>query len=246
MQGLILAAGNSRRLQPFTNNIPKCLLPVGKETILGRTLKALENYPIKEIVIVVGYLKEKIKEYAKTKFSHLKVRFVTNKIYAQTNNIYSLWLAKEIIQDDFLMLDSDILFHPQIIGRLLSSNFSNALAIRKGEIGTEDMKVSLNGRNLVRKISKTIRPKEASGESIGIELFSRKTARRLFEILDQMIENESLSDVFYEMAFQRLIEQGIEIYGIDVGNLPCIEIDTLKDLKFARNKITPLLEESRC
>lgn len=97
MIGVILAAGMAKRLRPLTDNSPKCLLRVGERSLLQRTVDALIAGGIDELVVVTGYLRNLIEDFLKANYPQLKISFIDNPDYATTNNIYSLWLAIEIV-----------------------------------------------------------------------------------------------------------------------------------------------------
>jgi len=235
MKALILAAGIASRLRPLTDNTPKCLLEIAGESILSRMIVNLMNNGIREFIVVTGYLNEMIEDYLNANFRDLDFKFIYNDKYESTNNIYSLWLAKEeTAGKDFLLLDSDILFDENIISMLLNSGYKSCLALRsKGGIGEEEIKVRANSDNSIAEISKVVRIDQAIGESIGIEKFDEDFSSRLFDILDNMIlENEEVN-IFYEAAFQNAINDGNKIFPVDVGNLFCMELDTIDDVNSA-------------
>jgi choline kinase len=248
MRGIILAAGVASRLRPLTNNTPKCLLPIGNDTILGHTLGNLRDAGIRDVVIVTGYLGEQIHEFVTKRFSDLHVSFLHNPIYESTNNIYSLWLAKEqVLGDEVLLLDSDILFDWRILPLLESSGKKSCLAVRHDHaLGAEEIKVKTNARGLITTIGKEINPVEAVGESIGIERFDRSFVQSLFAILDSMICVEKRINIFYEAAFQEAIDNGAELFPVDVGVHKCMEIDTAEDLGRAALEVLPFLPPRNC
>jgi len=245
MKAIILAAGTSSRMRPLTNEIPKCLLDLGKQKILERTLNNLISSNINEFIIVTGFLQHKIKEFIEGHFPNAHFTFIHNELYETTNNIYSLWLAKKaVLNDDILLLDSDIIFDKKILELLLSSSHDNCLALKSGlDLGEEEMKIKANIENYISEISKVMNPTEAIGESIGIEKFNKHFVNELFQILDTMILAEKNVNIFYEAAFQKAINSGSKIFPINVGNLSCMEIDTIEDLESARKKIIPILEK---
>jgi len=104
-----------------------------------------------------------------------------------------------------------------------------------GHVGEEDVKVMTDKNGFVMEINKTMNPAEAAGESIGIELFSEDCSVRLFDELQLMIEREKKVNVWYEEAFQRIINHGTKIAAVDVGDLKCMELDTVEDFKNAEN-----------
>jgi choline kinase len=245
MKAVILAAGVASRLRPLTDDIPKCLLKIGEQTILGQIIDNLISNNINNIVIVTGYLEEKIKTYISAKYPGLKVTYIYNKIYDSTNNIYSLWLAKETVQDDsMLLLDSDILFDKKIVGLLLDSKHENCLALKSGfQLGEEEIKVRVNGQGYITEISKEVDLKAAIGESIGIEKFTGQVLAQLFHVLDRLITVDKEVNLWYESAFQEIIDNGAQIAPVDVGSLVCIEIDTFEDIEYAGEKVVPFLNK---
>ncbi len=233
MKAVILAAGVASRLRPLTDNTPKCLLKVGDQSILERTVNNLSANGIKDIIIVIGYLKEMIEEFLLSKYPELNFTFIFNEKYDSTNNIYSLWMTKEeILGHEMLLLDSDIVFDSRIIGQLINSVHENCLAVRSDhELSEEEIKLLLNDDGSIQEISKLVNPKLAIGESIGIEKFEKKFVWRLFTILDRRILDDRDVNIFYEAAFQDALDGGCKIFPVDVENFKCMEIDTVEDFE---------------
>src|ERR1035437_7055698 len=120
MKTVILAAGIGSRLKPLTDYNPKCLLKIGEKSILEMTIENILATNDSEIIIVTGYLEDKIREFLRERFPKLKITIIYNKFYASTNNIYSLWLAKDaVLGDDMMMMDSDIVFDKGINKNIL-------------------------------------------------------------------------------------------------------------------------------
>lgn len=244
MKAVILAAGIASRLKPLTNNTPKCLLSLGNKTILERSIDNLLHYNINNLIIVTGYLENKIKDFINLKYPGLNVQYLYNHKYDTTNNIYSLWMTKESVgHSEIILMDSDIIFDHRILSLLIDAGSGNYLAVRSDHIlGVEEMKVSKSFRDDVTKISKELDPEKAAGESIGIEKFEPDFLKKLFEILDRRIVSENKVNDFYEVAFQEVIDSGQPVKAIDVGDLRCIEIDTPDDIDEAENQIIRYLE----
>jgi choline kinase len=236
MIAVILAAGAGTRLRPHTDLTPKCLLDIGGMTLLGRTLETLRSRKIEDIVCVTGYRREQIARFVGGEFPRMNVEFVANDLYATTNNIYSLWLAHKLIEGrSLLLLDSDILFDARILDLLLDSPDEDCLAVRSGGgLGSEEIKVSVDGEGGVVMIGKEIDPSAAMGESIGIEKFGPTFVGELIEELNMLVRKEGQVEIFYEAAFQRVIDRGRRPRAVPTGSLPCIEIDTPADLQAAR------------
>ncbi|MBO4606769.1 MAG: phosphocholine cytidylyltransferase family protein [Prevotella sp.] len=233
MTGVILAAGMAKRLRPLTNDRPKCLLTIGGRTLLQRTVEALQSVGITELVVVTGYLRDMIVDYLDSHFPEMNIRYIDNPDYATTNNIYSLWLSREAVRGkDFLLLDSDILFDPAIIRRVLESE-GPSLALNRHPMGEEEMKVVVDSHQQITAISKTCAVSDAIGESVGIEKITADYSAALFRELDQMMIEERLVDIFYERAFERLIAQGHTFKVVDTTDLYSEELDTVEDFRKA-------------
>lgn len=231
MTAIILAAGIGSRLRPLSDAVPKCLLPVGGAPLLGRTLAALRDASVGRVVIVTGYRHEQIREFVARLAPRVEVTWANNERYATTANSYSLWRAASSCEGSpFLLLDSDILFHPGLLTRVLASPHDNAIAIRDGApLGAEEIKVQQDGTGRIVRIGKEIPPADAAGESIGIERFSAATGSLLFETLSRRKER----DEFYEASFQELLDRGEDMRAVSCGDLPCMEIDTPDDYRAA-------------
>ena len=236
MIGVILAAGMAKRLRPLTDTKPKCLLEVGKRTLLERTVDAMRQAGIQEFLVVTGYRGEMIREflegYAKT--NAVNFTFLDNVDYEHNNNIYSLWMACQKVRGcDFLLMDSDILCDPAAVVRIAQEQTS-ALAVNRHELGEEEMKVVVDAHNRITEISKTCRPEDAMGESVGIEKITADYSEALARELDQMILQEGLIDIFYERAFERLIPQGHTFKVVDTTHYFSYELDTPEDFQRAQ------------
>ena len=205
MIGVILAAGMAKRLRPLTDTKPKCLLKVGERTLLERTVDAMRQ-----------------------------ATFLDNTDYEHNNNIYSLWMACQKVRGcDFLLMDSDILCDPAAVVRIAQEPTA-ALAVNRHELGEEEMKVVVDADNRITEISKTCRPEDAIGESVGIEKITADYSEALARELDQMILQEGLIDIFYERAFERLIPQGHTFKVVDTTHYFSYELDTPEDFQRAQ------------
>lgn len=229
MIGVILAAGMAKRLRPLTDERPKCLLTVGSRTLLQRTFDAMMDAGIRQFVVVTGYRGEMIRQFLTSHYPEADICFLHNADYEHNNNIYSLWMTREQVRGkDFLLMDSDILFDPTIVKRMLQEP-GTALALNRHELGEEEIKVIVDSDNRVVEISKTCSIQQAIGESVGIEKMTADYSEALFRELDQMIEQEGLIDIFYERAFERLIPQGFTFRIVDTTNFFSYELDTPED-----------------
>ena len=223
MIGVILAAGMAKRLRPLTDTKPKCLLKVGERTLLERTVDAMRQAGIREFLVVTGYRGEMIRDFLgeyssrSSLSSQPSFTFLDNTDYEHNNNIYSLWMACQKVRGcDFLLMDSDILCDPAAVVRIAQEQTS-ALAVNRHELGEEEMKVVVDAHNRITEISKTCRPEDAMGESVGIEKITADYSEALARELDQMI-----------------LQQGHTFKVVDTTHYFSYELDTPEDFQRAQ------------
>ena len=238
MKAIILAAGKGTRLNGVELK-PKCLFEVGGETLLARQIATLRELQVDDIVIVLGFEAERIRSL----YEHT-ASFVTNTRFDETSSMYSLWLAREHLLDGFVVLNCDVLFHPQLLTRLLSSPFKDALLIDlvdkdNNHLGDEEMKVKLSN-GLVIDIRKDMDPAEADGENVGIVKFSADGARRLIEEMDALISRGQLKD-WAPRAFREFATR-FPLHAISTEDYPWIEIDFPEDYRRATEEVFPQID----
>lgn len=238
MKAIILAAGKGTRLNGLDLK-PKCLFEVGGQTLLARQVEALREAHLNDIVIVLGFEAERIRKL----YEHT-ASFVINSRFEETSSMYSLWLAREHLLDGFVVLNCDVLFHPQLLTRLLSSPFEDALLIdlvdkNNNQLGDEEMKIKLSD-DLVVDISKDMDPAEADGENVGIVKFSADGARRLIEEMDALIASGRLRE-WAPRAFREFARR-FPLHAISTGDYPWIEIDFPEDYRRAKEEVFPHID----
>ena len=238
MKAVILAAGIASRLRPLTDTTPKCLLKIGERCLLERAFDALIQNGFNEFIIVTGYRQQQIVDFLQAHYPAQSITFIYNDKYESTNNIYSLWLTRPYTEgEEVLLLDSDIVFDPQIVEKLLRSDKADVLALNRHELGAEEIKVIVDNEQKVVEISKVCSIPDAIGESIGIEKMSAAYTQALFRELEMMILSEGLDNIFYERAFERLIPQGSSFYVMDTTEFFSAELDTVEDFQQAQKLI---------
>ncbi len=230
---MILAAGKGRRLAEVAGNRPKCLLKPGGKTILQRQLEASRKAGLDSVVVVVGYQSDQVRAHCRD--LDYPVEFIENEKYATTNNIYTLWLARDQLLNGFVLFNADTLFHEQILLDLVSSSHGDALCVDDVKIlGEEEMKVMMEDGKLTL-INKTMPPGEAHGEYIGLAKFSARGARELFRIIGEMLDAGEYG-IWYDITFNDLGRK-IPIHAVSTGGLPWIEIDNAEDLRKAETVV---------
>ena len=238
MKAVILAAGCETRLRPYSEATPKTLLPIGGVPILRRTMTTLLRAGFDQFVIGTGYREHMVRDAVASWFPGLDVTFVTNPDFRTTNNAYSLLLAREHVEHHpFVLLDGDVVFDLGVIEQLVERG-PDCLAVRSvGELGLEEVKVTADIEDRVLAIGKHVPVRSAMGESIGIALLSATTSKRLFAALDARVRGHGLVHEYYEAAFQQLVDEGVTLYGVDIGSMYASEIDTIEDLSAANERV---------
>lgn len=233
-RAILLAAGSAQRLRPLTDALPKCLLEVGGRSIVSRAISTLAAQGITRITVVDGFEGDRLRAALTAEFSSAWFDFRRNAEYAATNNAWSLRIALQDADEPILLLDADVLFDPAVVRLLLDAPHANRMAVRtRGELGEEEMKVTLDGEGRVEDIGKDLSGKTA-GESVGLAVFSAAFVRRLVPVLERRLVAERRVNEWYESAFLELIRAGEPVVGVDVGDLRTIEVDTEEDLAEAR------------
>lgn len=237
MKAVILAAGIGSRIRSISNNSPKSLLKVGDLTILEMMISHIQDNGINEIIFVLGYLQEQIKGYVGKNFPKLNARFVINHKYAETNTGYSLMLTEDLIKGaPFIKFDADVVFDKRILKNLIECEHASCLCVDKNiKLDAEGIKIIVDDNNQILKANKTVLPKDAVGESIGIEKIDGGTGILLFKELKTMMEDSINNQAYIETAYERLIKKNVPFHALDITGLNWVEIDTRKDFIRATN-----------
>jgi len=241
MKAVILAAGQGTRIRCVHGERPKCLIEAGENTILDHQLEALSLAGIDEVAIVVGYEKQQIIDHVRARFGRVgpAVHFIENPAFALTNNIYSLWLARDWLRgESFACLNADVIFDPEILDSALPGSALISMIVDP-EWRDETMKVIICGDQVIR-MSKKISREQFSGTYIGVTLFHRAVQDRFFSKMQKLIDAGCVND-FFNTAVQELADDGVCIGFTTTGGLAWAEIDDPLDLTFARQNVFPQL-----
>ncbi len=232
MKGLIVAAGESSRLYPRTLEKPKCLLEVGGELIIERSLRLLEENGVDDVCVVVGYLDEMIRDQLKD-----RVSYVANPFYEITNNMASMWMGMEEFEDEgFVYMHSDLVFEAPIIEKFMEETEGepSGLAVDFDSNHAEAMKVRTRGGQFVES-SKEIPAADTAGEWIGLAYFNPKTANKLNRTIErQLLDGEHNWQNYDTSAFTELAGAGVQFALPATGGGAWKEIDTEEDYNEAR------------
>ncbi|WP_405487027.1 sugar phosphate nucleotidyltransferase [Streptomyces sp. NBC_00096] len=244
MIGLVLAAGAGRRLRPYTDTLPKALVPVGPEgdeesiTVLDLTLGNFAEVGLTEVAVVVGYRKEAVyerREALEAKYG-VKITLIDNDKAEEWNNAYSLWCAREVLKQGVILANGDTV-HPVSVEKTLLAARGEGRQIILAldtvkQLADEEMKVIVDGEKGVRRITKLMDPATATGEYIGVTLIEPEAAEALAEALKTTFERDP--DLYYEDGYQQLVNDGFTIDVAPIGDVKWVEIDNHDDLAKGR------------
>jgi choline kinase len=242
MKLIILSAGKGTRLSPITDRKPKCLVKVGSKPILQHQIDLfLKEEGIEEIIVVVGYMSNRVEVFIDDQYSYNeKIKIIENEVYDRTNNMYSLYLALNNLDSEFLLINGDVLLEKEIADEFLAFKNKDAIAVDVGSYNEESMKVIEKNGFLV-DISKKIEQKEAFGCSIDFYKFSSSGKEKLKKKVKEIIEQREKLNLWTELAIQELLKSGeLEMKPFDINNKFWYEIDTHEDLEEARVKINKI------
>jgi choline kinase len=234
---VILAAGTGSRLLPFTKTKPKCLVEVNKKPIIDYVIDALVLNNYKKLIIVTGHCHNELSEYLNSKSLKLDITCIHNEIYDSTNNIYSLNLALEATKEPFTLIESDLVFNPELLGMMKVPDTA-ALSLYDPTIHNGTVTTLSDDKVIQEFFIKSPHPENrALYKTVNIYTFSGKTAKRLKEKVANYLQNGQ-HNCFYEHCISDLVKEGnctLKYVNYDLGWWD--EIDSPEDLLRAESMI---------
>ncbi|SCF35731.1 Choline kinase [Micromonospora matsumotoense] len=237
MIGMVLAAGAGRRLRPYTDTLPKALVPVdGETTILDIALRNLAEVGLTEIVIVVGYAADAVvqRQSALEEKYGVTLTLVHNDKAEEWNNAYSLWLAREHFARGVLLVNGDTV-HPVSVEKTLLAERGPGILLAVDTLKTladEEMKTTFDAAGQLTRITKLMDPGEAYGEYIGATLIEPQVAGALADALEATWRRDP--NLYYEDGYQEFADRGGEVRAAPIGDVSWVEVDNHDDLTRAR------------
>jgi phosphoenolpyruvate phosphomutase len=240
MKAIILAAGMSNRLQSINDGLPKACIEINQdETILDRNLKILLEQGIKDVTIVLGYSYERARNLILKKWqdSDLKLSFINNQDYEKKDNIYSVYLIRDLLDDETLLFNSDLVFKAEILSQTLefarSRQDSFLVVDDHKQLVSEDMKVLVDEAGVVKRVSKSLDNSSSHGEYIGLLRINSADAKTYAAKLAELVENDDVKR-HYEYALDQILTS-INVKSLSTNKLAWKEIDTPADLAEAQS-----------
>ncbi|MCL1932151.1 MAG: aminotransferase class I/II-fold pyridoxal phosphate-dependent enzyme [Treponema sp.] len=239
MQAIILAAGMGNRLGKYTQNNTKCMLSINGKTLAERALDALNNAGIRKCVLVVGYKKENVIAFLGSKYKNMDITYVSNDIYDKTNNIYSLYLAKDyLIQDDTLLLESDLIFEDRIISEMLADSNPTIAAVARFESWMDGTVVQLSDNNeiaaFIPKKLFNFDDKHSYYKTVNIYKFSRSFSQSTYVPFLEAYSRAMGNNEYYEQVLRVITTlDKSELKAFVLTNQKWYEIDDIQDKTIA-------------
>jgi choline kinase len=235
--GMVLAAGAGRRLVPYTDTLPKTLVPVdGERTILDIALGNLKAAGIDDVAVVTGYAAGAVQERkaALERRHGVTLELVFNERAEVWNNAYSLWCARELFSEGVLLVNGDTVHPPSVEETLLAGRGPDILLALDNvkPLAHEEMKVHVGDDGYMTRINKALDPATAHGEYIGLTLIEPAAAAPLTEALRATWERDP--QLYYEDGYQEFADRGGRIGVAPIGAVDWAEVDDHRDLERAR------------
>jgi len=226
---LLLAAGTGSRLFPLTQNSPKCLTLVNGKSILERLINNLKSQGFKRLVIVTGHKKECIMDYLGEKSGDISIEYVYSPLYKTTNNIYSLWMARNIINEPFVLFESDLVMNSTLLDEMV---YPDRMAVALMQPWLNGTTVSVNKANRVTKFQEgtTDSYSDIRYKTVNIYSFSLLSWQGIIKKLNQHITEGDVNS-YYETIFAEMTDnKSLAFESVSFDHEPWYEIDTIKDL----------------
>lgn len=228
---LLLAAGTGSRLAPLTDMTPKCLVAVNDISILERLICSLEEHNFNRLVVVIGHHADCIRDYLGSRKKGMDITYITSPLYKTTNNIYSLWLARHVINEPFLLIESDLVFDTDMLTDML---YPDRVAVAKIEPWMNGTTVTINKLMEIDAFyCGTATTDRKEYKTVNIYSLSNATWNLVRERLDHHISNDMVNG-YYETVFADLVREDCLFFTpVFFESNSWYEIDTITDLRAA-------------
>ena len=226
---LLLAAGIGSRLYPLTKDSPKCMTLVSEKSILERMVIGLKQQGFKRLVIVTGHQENYIREFLGTNYAGIAIEYIFSSLYKTTNNIYSLWMARKIINEPFVLFESDIVFDESLLDDMC---YPEKIAVAKMQPWMNGTTVTLDKTLFIKRFQKgtTEVYNDIRYKTVNIYSFSLSSWHAIVERLDKYIAAGRVNN-YYETVFAEMVADGsLYFQAVSFDNKPWYEIDTIADL----------------
>jgi phosphoenolpyruvate phosphomutase len=234
MIAMILASGTGSRLMPLTKDLPKSLIKIGDKTIIDRQMESLLDCGIKKVIVTTGYKSKQLETFLRNRNYNIDIRFIRNDKFDTTNYIYSMWLSKDYVNDEVLLIHGDVVYEYTVLKKLLIASYPNSVLLNNKMIPPEKDFKAIVYNGFVRKIAVDL-DRNNSFFSVPIYRFSKPGFSTWMMEIDCFINSGNIN--CYAEDALNLILKDIQLFPVFYDGLFCMEIDTIEDLELAKNVV---------
>jgi len=231
MKAIIMAAGIGKRLHALNINKPKCLITIGSKTLIRRSVDLLVSKGISDITVIVGYKSDLIRNELNN-----DVAYYENPDFQTNNSIKSLWYAKDLLEDDVLLLNGDLYYEQGILDYAINQTNPVVMLADSTRIDNADYRFGFSG-NQINRYGKHLTNHETDGEYVGIVRIDKCFIKKFKQTLEEMITSGK-SNIWWEDVLYSFIKKQIPIHYFDVAGTFWSEVDTLQDYNYLQKWIT--------
>ena len=231
MKAIIMAAGVGKRLQALNINKPKCLITVGSETLIRRSVNLLVNKGISDITVIVGFMAHLIRNELNN-----DVAYFENPDFHSTNSIKSLWYARDLLEDNVLLLNGDLYYEHSILDYAINQTNAVVMLADSTRIDNADYRFGFTGKQ-INLFGKHLTNQETDAEYVGIVRIDKGFIKTFKQTLKKMIA-AGRSNIWWEDVLYSFISKQVPIHFFDVAGTFWTEVDTLQDYNYLQNWIT--------
>lgn len=222
MKAIIMAAGVGSRLLAFSNGRPKCLITTGKETLISRMVRLLRQRNVNDITVITGYMSHLIRQNLGE-----KVRYFDNPFYKVTNSIASLWLARELLTEDVILMNADLFLEENILDVALSQTKNAVMLSDSTRIETADFRFGVDGDRILKTGNKLTNA-ETDCEYVGVVRIDANFIHQFKNHLEYLLSKGDFNN-WWEGVLYSFIEEGVDIFHTDIKGTFWTEVDNGND-----------------
>lgn len=249
MQAIILAAGMGKRLGEYTYDNTKCMLEVNGIRLIDRALACLNDIKVSRVILVVGYKGQKVKDYVGNDYKGTPIVYVDNPVYDKTNNIYSLFLAKDyMLEEDTILLESDLIYEPAVVSKLLDDDFPNIALVDKYESWMDGTVVTMDEENRITRFIDKDQFKfeeiKSYYKTVNIYKFSKEFSAKYYVPFLAAYSTALGNNEYYEQVLRVILHlPDAPLKALPLTGETWYEIDDVQDLDIASAMFAPSDDE---
>ncbi len=240
MRAVILGAGMGTRLRPMTEDLPKAFIPIDDEPLIYRSLRNLKSAGISDVVIVVGFMESYFREKLGYNYDGINITYVSNKEYETTGSMYSLSQTENIIDEDILLLESDLLYEKKALQDLINHPYPDVILTSSIRGSGDEVYIHTDDQGYLTNLGKNIDEKNACCELVGISKLSLSFLEELYKKAKEDYEKGEKNYHYEEVIYKLSKVRPVKCFFME--NLIWTEIDTYEDLETAKEDVFPKIK----